>query len=248
LEAFSAAIDFDPLPLLNEKRKEDLPVDYFDFYNSVSSVYSAKIEGEEIDYDSFYKYKFLKVEYEPEYTKRSDDLYHAYQFVRKNELSKENILKAHGILAAHLLPAAQLGKIRTNPMYVVGGDDRIEYVACDQYKLESEFELFFLEVEAALKQEMSTQEVFYFASMMHLVLVKIHPFQDGNGRVGRLLEKWFLLHKLGEIAHAVNLEKSYFENRHNYYSSIRTLGLEYDHLDYSQALDFLLMTLSSMKP
>ena len=41
--------------------KKQLPVDYFQFYNSISSVYSSKIEGENIDYDSYFKYKFLIV-------------------------------------------------------------------------------------------------------------------------------------------------------------------------------------------
>ena len=31
--------------------KIDTPVDYFRFYNSISSVYSSKIEGEDIDFD-----------------------------------------------------------------------------------------------------------------------------------------------------------------------------------------------------
>ena len=44
-DSFINAIDFDPLFAIMTKREESLPVDYFDFYNSVSSVYSSKIEG-----------------------------------------------------------------------------------------------------------------------------------------------------------------------------------------------------------
>lgn len=246
LKEFEIAIDFDPISLLNVKRKEKLPVEYFEFYNSVSSVYSSKIEGEEIEYDSFFKYKFLGVEYEPDYTKRSNDLFKAYEFINKNEFDRVNILEAHNILARNLLPENQRGKIRTNPMYVIGDDDKIEYVACDQYKLISEFEIFIHEVKGLFEKDLEVNEVFYYASMIHLMFVKIHPFQDGNGRTGRLLEKWFLLNKLGENGNAVNLEKNYYTNRIDYYTNIRAIGLEYDTLQYSKAKDFLLMTIMSL--
>ena len=246
-QAFEKSIEFDPIPLLTLKREEKLPVDYFEFYNAVSSVYSSKIEGEDIDYDSFFKYKFLNIEYKPDYNKRSNDLYQAYQFIKDKELTKSNLLLAHDILAMNLLPKSQRGVLRKNPMYVIGDDDKIEYVACDHYKLNSEFDSFFNDIEDMNNQELSALESFYYASMLHLVFVKIHPFQDGNGRTGRLLEKWFLLNQLGDIANAINLEKNYYKNRESYYKNIKRLGLEYDHLDYSKSLQFLTMTIQSVK-
>jgi Fic family protein len=78
------------------------------------------------------------------------------------------------------------------------------------------------------------------------VFVKIHPFQDGNGRTARLLEKWFLLEKLGDKATAVQLEKNYFLNVSDYYKNIKKLGIEYEVLDYRKSLDFLLMTVQSL--
>lgn len=50
---FIESIDFEPHEAIKSKKEESLSVDYFDFYNSVSSVYSSKIEGENIDFDSF---------------------------------------------------------------------------------------------------------------------------------------------------------------------------------------------------
>ena len=44
-DSFISAEVFDPLFIIRAKKEESLPVDYFDFYNSVSSVYSSKIEG-----------------------------------------------------------------------------------------------------------------------------------------------------------------------------------------------------------
>ncbi len=44
-----------------------------------------------------------------------------------------------------------------------------------------------------LKMKLSIEEIFYYASYMHIVFVNIHPFNDGNGRAARQLGKWFLL-------------------------------------------------------
>jgi Fic family protein len=74
-----------------------------------------------------------------------------------------------------------------------------------------------------------------------LVFVKIHPWNDGNGRSGRLLEKWFLAEKLGSKAWFIQSEKMYYQQHQTYYKNIRILGLEYNELNYEKALSFLLM-------
>ncbi len=97
------------------------------------------------------------------------------------------------------------------------------------------------DVALLLKQDLSIQEVFFFAAMIHLVFVKIHPWSDGNSRCGRLVEQWFLGQKLGEKAWFIPSERSYYEQHQAYYKNIRALGLAYTELDYTQALPFLLM-------
>lgn len=246
-DEFVKSIDFEPLIAIESKKEESLPVDYFDFYNSVSSVYSSKIEGENIDFDSFFKHKFLKVEYNPDYTEKSDDLFNAYEFIQQNPFTEDNVIKVHEMLSEHLLPPSQRGKIRSNPMFVINEDDRIEYVACVPNKVRSELERFFNKVDELLNANIQSKQAFFYAAQIHLVFVKIHPFQDGNGRTARLLEKWFLIEKLGQDAVSIELEKNYYKNRKAYYSNIRNIGLEYDSLDYSKSLDFILMTINSLK-
>ncbi len=62
-----------PLVKIDKIKKPDMPFDYFQFYKSVSSVYSSKIEGEDIDFDSYFKHKFLKIKFKPDYTQKTDD-------------------------------------------------------------------------------------------------------------------------------------------------------------------------------
>ena len=97
-----------------------------------------------------------------------------------------------------------------------------------------------------LSEESSNSEVLYFASFIHLVFVKIYPFQDGNGRSARLLEKWFLIEKLGDTATAIQLEKIYYLNLENYYKNLKRLGVDYELIDYGKAIDFLMMTANGL--
>lgn len=247
LTEFIKVVGESPIVLLNKIEKAETPVDYFQFYNSVSSVYSSKIEGENIDFDSFYKHKFLNVKYQPDYTKKADDLFLAYEFIFENKLTLDNVQKAHSILSRNLLPKSQQGTIRNNPMFVINNNDRIEYVAAEPQTVKSELHKLFNDIEYLQKINLSDFEIFYYAAYIHLVFVKIHPFQDGNGRGARLLEKWFLIEQIDDKATAVQLEKNYFKNLDKYFLNIKKLGADYEKLDYSKSLDFLLMTSKSLE-
>ncbi len=246
LVEFTLRVSESPINKLNKIKKLELPVDYFQFYKSVSSVYSSKIEGEDIDFDSFFKHKFMNVKFKTDYTKKTDDLFAAYDFIDTNKLNLKNVKIAHSILSSNMLPAGQQGKMRINPMFVINSDDQIEYIAASPDCVSSELEKLFRDIAVLQSKELNSFEVFYYASLIHLVFVKIHPFQDGNGRTARLIEKWFFFEKLGERAHPIQLEKNYFKKLNDYYSNIKKLGLEYETLDYRKSLDFLLMTVESI--
>jgi len=230
----------------NALKDAEISTGNFSFYTSVASVFSSKIEGEEIELDSYIKHKKFGVEFLPDHTKKIDDLYDAYIFAKVNPLTVENVFSAHNILSQNLLAGHLRGKYRTQNMYISTSDGRIEYVAASPFEVPTEMEKFYDDVTALLSQEMSFEEVFFYASMIHLVFVKIHPWADGNGRCSRLLEKWFLASKLGDKAWFIQSEKNYYMHHKTYYDNLRILGLEYQQLDYSKALPFLLMLPSSI--
>ena len=224
----------------------EISTDTFSFYVSVSSVYSSKIEGEKIELDSYIKHKKFGIEFLPDYTKKIDDLYNAYTFAKSNELNQKNISEAHKLLSKHIVATNWQGKFRNQNMYVTTSDGKIEYVAASPYEVEREMKKFYNDISVLLKEDLSIEEVFYFASFIHLIFVKIHPWNDGNGRTARLLEKWFLAQKLGHKAWFIQSEKMYYNQHNTYYKNIRLLGLEYPELDYKQALSFLLMLPTSI--
>ena len=224
----------------------EISSDNFSFYTSVASVFSSKIEGEEIELDSYIKHKKFGIEFLPDYTKKIDDLYSAYTFAKANALNKSNISEVHRLLSKHIVAKNQQGTLRTQNMYVSTPDGRIEYVAASPYEVKAEMEKLYADTEMLLEEKLSIKEVFFFAAMIHLVFVKIHPWNDGNGRSARLLEKWFLGQKLGDKAWLIPSERNYYAHHQTYYQNIRALGLEYAELDYSKALPFLLMLPSTL--
>src|SRR5690554_3570832 len=224
----------------------EISTDTFSFYTSVSSVFSSKIEGEDIELDSYIKHKKFGIEFLTDYTKKIDDLYNAYTFAKSNELNQKNISEAHKLLSKHIVATNWQGKFRIHNMYVSTPDGHIEYVAASPYEVENEMTKFYSDIAILIKANLSIEEVFYFASLIHLVFVKIHPWNDGNGRTARLLEKWFLAQKLGHKAWFIQSEKMYYNQHNSYYKNIRLLGLEYPDLDYNQSLSFLLMLPTSL--
>jgi Fic family protein len=219
----------------------ELSTETFSFYASVSSVFSSKIEGEDIELDSYIKHKRFGIEFLPDYTKKIDDLYEAYTFAKTHKLNREHIAESHRILSRHLVVKHWQGRFRSQNMYVSTPDGRIEYVAASPFEVGSEMEKLFHDISILLKLALNIEEAFFYASMIHLVFVKIHPWNDGNGRSARLIEKWFLSEKLGKKAWYIQSEKYYYQQRSAYYHNIRLLGIEYPTLDYHQALPFLTM-------
>lgn len=231
--------------LFYELKDAESSTENFSFYTSVSSVFSSKIEGESIELDSFIKHKYFGG-FQPDYTKKIDDLYEAYIFAQNNRLTKDNLMQEHTILSRNILTKNQQGLYRNSNMFVMTESGNIEYVAANPAIVEAEMQKLFNDLKILIASELTTKEVFFYASMLHLLFVKIHPMNDGNGRLARLLEKWFISEKLGEKAWFLQSEKYYYQNHQLYYQNLRKLGLEYEELNWENALEFLLMLPKSL--
>lgn len=247
LDEYSEKVDRDLSEKFESLTDSELSASTFSFYTSVSAVFSSKIEGENIELDSFIKHKKLDVKFLPDYTRKIDDLYDAYQFAQGENLNPNNLTKAHKLLTKNILHKSQQGEIRTSNMFVTTSDGKIEYVACTPAQVSAEMDKLYHDIDLLLNTELNLPEAFFFSSIIHLVFVKIHPYGDGNGRTARLLEKWFLAQKAGPKAWFVQSEKYYYDHHGQYYANIRKMGFEYEQLDYGKALPFLLMLSDSVK-
>jgi Fic family protein len=116
----------------------------------------------------------------------------------------------------------------------------LAYLAIEPELVEKEMKTFFDGVVELINSKLTEEEVFYFASLIHLIFVHIHPFRDGNGRAARLLEKWFISEKLGQEFWKIPSEEYYKNNQLKYYETIN-LGVNFYELNYDNCYGFLEM-------
>lgn len=218
----------------------------FEYLVKASAVYSSNIEGNSIDLNSFMNYELSKKKFKV--GKEIEEIEHlisSYNFAQQNELTEKNLLHCHKTTTQTLLIKSKQGKYRVEQVGVFGKSG-LAYMAVEPQFVKKEMKGFFSEIHDLLSLELSNAEVFYFASLIHLRFVHIHPFRDGNGRIARLLEKWFLVEKLGELFWTMPSEEFYKNNQKLYYQTIN-LGVNFYELNYDKCVNFLTLLPKSME-
>lgn len=202
-----------------------------------AAVYSSNIEGNSLNLNSFLNSRMQAKKLRPKEAQEIEDLVGAYSFSQTHILNEKNMLKAHALLSKDFVNKARQGRYREESVGVFSGRG-LEYLAIEANKVKPEMHEFFKTIESLLKKELKPVETLFWASWIHLMMVLIHPFSDGNGRISRLCEKWFLIQKLGPNMIFLPSEEYYFRNRSNYYLALR-MGVNYWEIDFKLSMPFL---------
>ena len=204
---------------------------------SLEGLESFKIEGEALDRESLQssiKQQFgLKVEKKHEMDKESRmarllcDVYHSYD----QPLTHEMLWDWHARLFNDSLHKMDCGKYRTHvePMQIVShryDAPKVFFEAPPSIKIFYEMTAFIDWFNSAR----ATQPILGRAAIAHVYFESIHPFEDGNGRIGRILIEKVLSQSIGRPA-LIAVSKVLEKRKKEYYAALercnRTLEVEH---------------------
>ena len=239
LETYNKAIGHE-IPVLIREHDFSENKGSFDYLTKSSAVFSSNIEGNSIDLNSYMNYELNKEKFKVgKEVEEIEDLIEAYEFAQNNTLIEKNLLTCHKLFSKTLLIKSKRGKYRIEQVGVFGNSG-LAYLAVEPEFVEKEMQTLFEDIEELYSSKLTDTEVFYFASLIHLRFVHIHPFRDGNGRAARIMEKWFITEKLGREFWKISSEEYYKVNQAKYYETIN-LGVNFYELNYDNCVGFLEM-------
>ncbi|MFH1389074.1 MAG: Fic family protein [Patescibacteria group bacterium] len=174
-----------------------------------SALYSAKIEGNELQEHNFNFYPKDQKKLEVLNIQKAINYINS-EITGTKPVILETILTLQKISMENIVPNA--GKIRSDNLAIFNSAGVAVYFAPPPSELS-----IFLEKLINYINSSSAESPIIVALIAHLILEKIHPFQDGNGRVGRLLIYAVLKAKSYNFGVPVVLEEEINKRRDEYY-------------------------------
>ncbi|UVT15290.1 MAG: Fic family protein [Nitrospira sp.] len=140
-------------------------------------------------------------------------------------LSKETLFEWHRmIMTGHRHVAAGQWRTHTEPMQVVSGAvgrEQVHFEAPPSSRVPEEMARFiqwFNDTAPGGSKEI--RKVAVRSAIAHLYFESIHPFEDGNGRIGRALSEMALSQGLGQPA-LLSLSRAIEATRRDYYDALK---------------------------
>ncbi len=197
---------------------------------STEAITTSEIEGEILDrasvQSSIRKQLGLSVEErkvrpaEQGIAEMTVDLYRSFS----EPLSEEMLFRWHKMIVSGRRDLKQVGGFRTGtePMQIVSGrvpEPRVHFEAPPSSRVPSEMSRFFHWFTQTNVGAERPLPALTRAAVAHLYFESIHPFEDGNGRIGRAISEKSLAESLGEPT-LIALAGTILLRRKNYYEAL----------------------------
>jgi Fic family protein len=154
------------------------------------------------------------------------DLYRSFA----EPLSEEKLFRWHRMVMSGSRNPRDIGRYRTaaEPMQVVSraiGAPRVHFEAPPSSRVPSEMERFSSWFNRTAPAGDKPLSALTKAGIAHLYFESIHPFEDGNGRIGRAIAEKALAQSLGQPTLTV-LAATILARRKNYYEALEAANKE----------------------
>jgi Fic family protein len=173
----------------------------------------------------------------PKDIKEVQNAYAAYELIPQlNPYSVDDFLTAHRHITSELIIEA--GQFRTVGVFVVNGKGDILHSGADSNEVPTLISELFewgkgSDVHPLIK-----------SSAMHFMIEHIHPFRDGNGRIGRLWQT-LVLTKWNALFEWMPVETIIYNNQAKYYEALQRSHNNTEKVDCAPFIDFMLDVLEN---
>jgi Fic family protein len=138
----------------------------------------------------------------------------------KKSITHEGVFTLHRILAAEVMDQGTAGRYRTIRVRV---GRHVPPPPEDVSGLMFELLTWWNKQSASLSPVLSS-------AIVHYRFEAVHPFADGNGRVGRALALWELYRRGFDTHHIFSVDEFYWEDRPRYYQALDAVRREGENL------------------
>lgn len=197
-----------------------------------SSLFSARIEGNDLSLDDI-----LRNPSKDQKRREVFNILKALNLVHQRpskDLILKDILNFHQIVMEGLVEKIDLGKLRVELSAIYNSSGIAVHLPPRPTQITPLMNRLILFLNNSREQFVPIR-----ACLVHYSFEKIHPFLDGNGRVGRLLIQTVLAKGGYSMKGLLTLEEFLDKNRASYYR-----GLEDSEKDVSDYLEFMLEAIS----
>ena len=135
---------------------------------------------------------------------------HIEKVCRKDRISHEDLFRLHSIIAGKVMDQGQAGQYRTIRVRVGS------YLPPPPAEVSGlMFELF-----EWWNKDSTTLSPVVSSAILHYRFEAIHPFADGNGRMGRAIALWEMYRRGFDSHHIFSVDEFYWEDRPRYYKEL----------------------------
>ncbi len=198
-----------------------------------SSVFSAQIEGNSLTLDDL---ENRSEEDEKQYERQEiHNIITALSYIRDKGIPQfidlPFTLQLHKLVMHKLVHDSQSGNFRKEPSAIFDSSGNVVYMTPPPSELNSLFSNFL-----SVVNDNATIFPLVKAPLAHLIFEKIHPFLDGNGRVGRLLFQSILAKHGYHFNWLLSIEELLQQKKSTYYALL-------DQSDATEFIEFMLQNI-----